>query len=518
MDATTLLNQYLPTWTPTSIPTSTIISTIDPTNTAGLALTLLEIQQEIQTQTNTISLYFLSKKARGVAASITLINDQNFLATATNTVDFPQITEEMFNATLNLKDLEWSANLYAMNLSVPFNALFTILFGILFLYFLIIGYWSKTKYFTVCMVCGCGLEMAGYLARTLAHYSWSDPNMFLCQIICLTISPAFIMAGIYYLLSQLIIMYGRAYSIIKPIWFSYIFIACDIISLVIQAAGGAAAAISLRLFKDTALGTYIMVAGIAFQVVSMTLFLGLLFDFIYRSFFKSNPKVRFSVAKFCCLLFNTRNSYQLRNELEPYYNPNFSHLRKRPFFNYLPLVILLSVIFIYVRCLYRVVELSEGWRGYLITHEEYIFALDALMVLLGCGIYVFFHPGLIFGKNATKNLSISKSDSTDNNDNDDDEKVHHDYDQKNRHVSVVTDVEYGNPQPPPLQSHPISQKYNNPYLLPTRFSHNKHRSESNCSNFTTTTIASYNSKFEFHSNFSQMSSPPPPTHNQRVFL
>ena len=62
MDATTLLNQYLPTWTPKSLPTSTSISTIDPTATLGLAVTLLEIRNEILTQTNTISLYFLSKK------------------------------------------------------------------------------------------------------------------------------------------------------------------------------------------------------------------------------------------------------------------------------------------------------------------------------------------------------------------------------------------------------------------------------------------------------------------------
>ena len=66
MDGVSLLNQYLPSWTPTSLPTSTSISTINPTNTAGLALTLLELQNAIQTETNTISLYFLSRAARGL--------------------------------------------------------------------------------------------------------------------------------------------------------------------------------------------------------------------------------------------------------------------------------------------------------------------------------------------------------------------------------------------------------------------------------------------------------------------
>ena len=36
--------------------------------------------------------------------------------------DFPEVTSAMVNATLSLKQLEWKANLYAINLSVPFNA------------------------------------------------------------------------------------------------------------------------------------------------------------------------------------------------------------------------------------------------------------------------------------------------------------------------------------------------------------------------------------------------------------
>ena len=130
MDGVSLLNQYLPSWTPTSLPTSTSISTINPTNTAGLALTLLELQNAIQTETNTISLYFLSRAARGVAASYTIISGQQYLATATATQDFPEVTSAMVNATLSLKQLEWKANLYAINLSVPFNAFFAAMFGV----------------------------------------------------------------------------------------------------------------------------------------------------------------------------------------------------------------------------------------------------------------------------------------------------------------------------------------------------------------------------------------------------
>ena len=496
MDATTLLNQYLPTWTPKSLPTSTSISTIDPTATLGLAVTLLEIRNEILTQTNTISLYFLSKKARGLAASITLINDQEYLATATNTENFPQITQEMFNATLNLKNLEWSYNLYAINLSVPFNSLFTILFGTFAIIYVIFGFIKKNHYFSICLSFGTLLEMIGYLSRTLAHYSWSNQNLYLCQIITLTIAPAFIMAGIYYLLAQLIIIYGENYSILKPRWFCYIFIICDVLSLLIQAIGGAIAAIFLKMFKNSKIGTYIMVGGIAFQVLSMSLFLILLIDFTIRSF-KNSTSLKFSINNYFNLLLNTKKGVFLRNEfLEPFYNSNYSHIRSRKFFNYMPLIIIISVLFIYIRCIYRVVELSEGWRGYLITHEEFIFIMDALMVLLTCLIYLFFHPGIMFGKDpistkSTSKLLENKIDYFEKGDNSSissfdpkdwdiktlplksksndllliDHRDHHhhhqgrispnsrDCDSKNSSLNI-----------------PISQKYNNPYLQPTRFS------------------------------------------------
>ncbi|RCK60648.1 Sphingoid long-chain base transporter RSB1 [Candida viswanathii] len=506
MDATTLLNQYLPTWTPASIPTTTTyLSTIDPTATAGLALTLLELQNEILTQTNTISLYFLSKKARGAAASITLLNDQRFLATATATQDFPRITAEMVNATLNLRSLEWSNNLYAMNLSVPFNALFTVLFGLCLVAYIALGWYTRVRYFTVCLVCGTVLEMIGYLARTLAHYSWSDPNLFLCQIITLTVAPAFIMAGIYYLLAQLIVVTGDTYSVLRPRWFCYIFIVCDVVSLLVQAAGGAAAAISLRMFKNTKAGTYVMVGGIAFQVVSMTFFLILLFDFIHRSYFKAHPALRFSPGSFLGLLFNTKSSRTLRAEyLEPSYAPRYAHMRARRWFNYMPLVILVSVVFIYVRCIYRVIELAEGWRGYLITHEEYIFVLDALMALLTCVIYVVYHPGLVFGRGATRDISTKhtprmslcshddeKQDREKEVVDDDDDDDASSFDPKDWDINTLPRRESRGQMPvrdtlklessPPSSRDwnareltpntvPISQKYSNPYLQPTRFS------------------------------------------------
>jgi hypothetical protein len=49
---------------------------------------------------------------------------------------------------------------------------------------------------------------------------------------------------------------------------------------------------------------------------------------------------------------------------------------------------------------YRSIELSEGWRAYLITHERYVLALDALPMALCMGVFVVFNPGAQFGTQA----------------------------------------------------------------------------------------------------------------------
>ncbi|KAI5964854.1 uncharacterized protein KGF55_001925 [Candida pseudojiufengensis] len=444
MDINSIIDQYLTSWYPTSIPTTTTsISYINPTYIEGLKATALSLQQELATQTNSISLYFLSRNARAAAASYTILSNQQVLnsitqtydisttTTATETIfnsvvtetltrtfeetstlsiDLSQITDELVNSTLLLKKLEWDSNLYAINISIPFNLLFTILFIILIISYISIGIFKKgkTKYFTICMILGCILESIGYICRTIAHYNWSNPNLFVLQAICLTVAPALIMASIYYLLSQLIIIYGYNYSIIKPNYIAWIFVCFDVASLFIQSGGGIFAGIALKNFENTIYGTHIMVSGMAFQVLSMSLFLIFLFNFLKRIYFNSR-NVSFNVLEFFQLLGNTSNGERIRQDskLDNKYDSNYQNLRNRKYFNYLLLMILISSLCIYIRCIYRVIELVEGWRGFLITHEPFLLTLDALMVFLGCAIFVPFHPKLIMGNEF--NISVRKS-------------------------------------------------------------------------------------------------------------
>lgn len=109
-------------------------------------------------------------------------------------------------------------------------------------------------------------------------------------------------------------------------------------------------------------GTYTMVGGIVFQLFSITVFVICALDFVRRT---------------------------LRHRLLQSMTTTI-----------IPLLgaMVLSVLSIYVRSIYRTIELSQGWSGYLITTERYFIALDGSMMVVAVGIFNFFHPGWLLPK------------------------------------------------------------------------------------------------------------------------
>lgn len=61
--------------------------------------------------------------------------------------------------------------------------------------------------------------------------------------------------------------------------------------------------------------------------------------------------------------------------------------------------VFISLTMIFVRSIYRTVELIQGWDGYLITHERFFIGLDAATMIIAVGIFNFFDPVfLLWGK------------------------------------------------------------------------------------------------------------------------
>lgn len=98
-------------------------------------------------------------------------------------------------------------------------------------------------------------------------------------LIVLTIAPCFITAAIYLCLSRIILIYGEHLARFKPRTYTIIFISCDIFSLVLQALGGGIADTADSGSSAQQSGIDIMIAGLAFQVVSLSVFATLCADF-----------------------------------------------------------------------------------------------------------------------------------------------------------------------------------------------------------------------------------------------
>lgn len=159
------------------------------------------------------------------------------------------------------------------------------------------------------------------------------------------------------LLGSFIRIFGRKSSILSPAMYLWIFCTCDVLSLVIQAIGGGMASSESDQNEDTKPGTDIMVAGIIFQLASITVFVVFASDFIRR-------------------VLQQHSLSSMNGTIVPLMG-----------------AMIFSILCIYIRSIYRTIELLQGWSGYLITHERYFIALDGAMMAPAVAIFNFVHPG-----------------------------------------------------------------------------------------------------------------------------
>lgn len=105
----------------TSETTSMVIS-IDPRHLEGASKTLASVVAAMSTATEILSQYLV-----GASATMNIIEAQNLLATATDTLVKSQATHTINDSTSDLKALEWLLNLYGQILSTLPNATVTYL-------------------------------------------------------------------------------------------------------------------------------------------------------------------------------------------------------------------------------------------------------------------------------------------------------------------------------------------------------------------------------------------------------
>ncbi|KAH7264890.1 RTA1 like protein-domain-containing protein [Fusarium redolens] len=279
------------------------------------------------------------------------------------------------NCTLELCPLDSSILRYQPN--IPANAIFIGVFGMSMALHIFQGIKMKTWGFMSSMMAGCILEIVGYVGRLIIHDNPFDFIGFLLQIIFITIAPVFFSAAIYVLLSQVINFVDPNVSRFPPKYFYWIFIPSDIISLILQAVGGAVSVVSTAQ-DDVKTGEDISIAGLVFQVVTLVCFVALFIDYVIRA---SKSPARYRLTK--------------------------------PILTFL-FFLFLSTIFILIRCGYRIAELNGGYFSAIFRDEGLYIALESCMMCIAVLLLNVGHPGYAFKETPefTKEMDQMDQDDT----------------------------------------------------------------------------------------------------------
>lgn len=279
---------------------------------------------------------------------------------------------------------------------------FIILFGISTL-----THTAQTIYFRMwwafptIILAGC-LEILGWSGRFWSSISPSLSNPFMIQITATIIGPTPLVAANFIILGAMIRILGPAYSRLSPKAYSIIFVSCDIISLVIQGGGGgiASSASDRNDLKGAKLGSNVMLAGIIFQLVVITFYAILACEFLVR-YTHDRPVARLFARK------------KRSDSLVTLSSPNTPRGILDTKIKIMIFALAFNTLCLFIRAIYRTIELADGWNGRIILTEVYFNVLDGAMVVLAIYTLNFAHPGVLIGRTMGRNRSAVDAEKND---------------------------------------------------------------------------------------------------------
>ncbi|KAI3286473.1 hypothetical protein DTO002I6_8144 [Penicillium roqueforti] len=217
---------------------------------------------------------------------------------------------------------------------------------------------TRTWYF-VPFIIGGTFEIVGYIGRALS--SNQSPNWtlgpYIVQTLCLLLAPALLAASIYMLLGRIIlVLQAESHSILKKKWLTKIFVAGDVMSFLLQGAGGGIQ--SSGSLDGMKTGERIIIVGLFVQIIFFGFFIvvTVLFDLKLRKY----PIPR-------CF-----------NEWVPWRR----HLN----------ILYTTSVLIMVRSVFRLVEYLQGNTGFLLRHELFLYVFDSLLIFIAMVVFNVAHP------------------------------------------------------------------------------------------------------------------------------
>ncbi|RYP90673.1 hypothetical protein DL770_003211 [Monosporascus sp. CRB-9-2] len=249
------------------------------------------------------------------------------------------------------------------------NTFLAAVFGLCMLGNVVTGIWKRTWAYSGFLAAGCGLELAGYVARTqLSNNPWNKVA-FQTQICAIIIGPTVICISLYLTLKHITLAVDPSLSRLRPVLYPLVFVPADVSCLILQAIGGGLAA-GARWDKTRWLinGNRLIIGGISLQCLVLGLFGSL------------------------CLDYYCRVKRRVKGKVRPETRAVWGDRRLRKFCY----ALLGAYIGIMIRCLYRIAEMARGWGNEIMRDEPSFIVLEGFMILIPVIVLALFPAGVFF--------------------------------------------------------------------------------------------------------------------------
>ncbi|KAJ5088722.1 hypothetical protein N7456_012338 [Penicillium angulare] len=260
--------------------------------------------------------------------------------------------------------------LYQYTPSLICAILLAVLFGLSTIFHLYQRIQTHAQYFNPFIVGGI-FEIIGYGARAVSHFHETSTTIYAMQSLFILLAPILYAASIYRVLGRVItFLHGEHLSYVSVRWMTRIFVGGDILSFIIQGAGGGIMTQGTSNFAT--IGSWVIVAGLIVQLLSFGAFL--ITSLIFHWKIIQNPTVESQRFKSAWTFFMPRDWRGL-----------------------LCACYVVSVL-ILIRSVYRVAEFVQGNDGYLIGHEVFLYVFDAALMFLVMLMMNVMHPSVVLQK------------------------------------------------------------------------------------------------------------------------
>lgn len=209
------------------------------------------------------------------------------------------------------------------------------------------------------LMVGIAVEIGGYAARIASRNDLYSIGPYVAQTVMLLVAPALMAATIYMNFGRLLTLLRATQLSIVPARFNTtIFVTGDILSFVLQGAGGGILGAS----DNHQLGSNIVIGGLAIQV------------FVFGFFVATEVRFLMCARRMSPVAYRISRHWKVLN-----------------------INLFVSSLLILARSIVRLVEFAQGFNGYIMEHEWFIYVFDAVpMFLVVVSFIVFFNNGNLF--------------------------------------------------------------------------------------------------------------------------